>query len=245
MLNEHHHQLNRWPARWDMLQGLTALFMVLFMWAHMLLVSSILLGMDAMNFVARMFEGVPLFGKPYPLLISGVALLVFTIIFIHAFLALRKFPASYREYHALNQHLSRFRHPDTLLWYVQVLTGFVLFFLIPVHLYQMLMHPADIGPYASSDRVWSGRMWPLYLILLLAVEFHAAIGIYRLVIKWGLFLGNNPKRARARLKMVKWLMSAFLIILGLMTLAAYAKIGYDHAPHAGERYVPGSTETLP
>ncbi|MFT5083853.1 MAG: fumarate reductase subunit C [Lentisphaeria bacterium] len=55
-------KLNRWPAWLDMTQGLSGLALMLFTWAHMLFVSSILLGKDAMYWVARMFEGEPLFG---------------------------------------------------------------------------------------------------------------------------------------------------------------------------------------
>jgi fumarate reductase subunit C len=45
------------------------------------------------------------------------------------------------------------RHEDTTLWWLQSVTGFALFFFASVHLYQMLMHPGDIGPYESADRV--------------------------------------------------------------------------------------------
>jgi fumarate reductase subunit C len=55
--------INRWPAWFDMVQGITGLILVLFMWAHMFFVSSILISHDAMYWVARMFEGEPLFGN--------------------------------------------------------------------------------------------------------------------------------------------------------------------------------------
>lgn len=232
--------LNRWPARLDMIQGVTGLLLVVFMWAHMGFVSSILLGKDAMYFVARMFEGEPIFGKPYPLLVSMVAAVVFILFAVHALLALRKFPASYRQYQVLHKHLGWFRHPDTALWLLQVITGFALFFLASVHLYQMAFHPADIGPYASADRVWTGRMWPLYLVMLFAVELHGGIGFYRLLVKWGVFLGDNPKRNRRRLQKIKWGITAFFLVLGLVTLGAYMKIGIEHADRAGERYVPAA-----
>jgi fumarate reductase subunit C len=230
--------LNRWPARLEIVQGFTGLLLVLFMWAHMGFVSSIILGKDAMYFVARMFEGEPIFGKPYPLLVSLVAAVVFILFVTHALLALRKFPASYRQYRALHLHLAWFRHPDTVLWVLQVVTGFALFFLASVHLYQMAFHPSDIGPYASADRVWTGRMWPLYLVMLFAVELHGGIGFYRLLVKWGVFMGDNPKRNRRRLQSIKWGITGFFLVLGLITLAAYMKIGYEHADRAGERYVP-------
>ncbi|TVZ40660.1 succinate dehydrogenase subunit C [Alteromonadaceae bacterium 2753L.S.0a.02] len=236
---------SRWPAYMDMVQGATGLFLVLFMWAHMFMVSSILLGKDAMFWVARMFEAEPIFGKPYPMLVSGFAVFILALIMIHAFLALRRFPASAGQYHTIHRHIGNLKHSDTTLWYVQVVTGFALFFMASVHLYQLISHPANIGPYASSDRVWSGMMWPLYLILLFVVELHAGIGIYRLVIKWGLFLGDNPKRNRHRLHVLKWLLTVFFLVLGLATLAAYMKIGYQHADQAGERYVPSWHESAP
>ncbi len=235
--------INRWPARLDMLQGASGFILVLFMWAHMLFVSSILLGKDAMYWVARMFEGEPLFGQPYPILVSIVGVTIFTLLAFHAGLAMRKFPANYSEHHNFYRHMRRFKHTDTSLWYVQLVTGFALFFLASVHLYQLIVHPADIGPYASSDRVWSGRMWPLYLVLLFAVEIHGGIGIYRLVIKWGLFLGTNAVKARRRLQIIKWIITSFFLVLGIVTLAAYMKIGAEHAANVGERYVPSFYQT--
>src|SRR5690606_4990244 len=89
--------ISRWPARLDVIQGVTGLLLVLFMWAHMGFVSSILLGKDAMYFVARMFEGEPIFGKPYPFLVSIVAAVVFILFAVHALLALRKFPSSFSQ----------------------------------------------------------------------------------------------------------------------------------------------------
>lgn len=228
----------RWPARLDMIQGGTGLLLVLFMWSHMFLVSSILLGKDAMYFVSRLFEGEPIFGKPYPVLISLFALFILTMIIVHTILALRKIPSTYTEYRVLNQHLVRTRHGDSLLWYVQVVTGIALMLLVCVHLYQLILHPADIGPYASADRVWSGRMWPLYLILLFVVEIHGGIGLYRLIIKWGWFVGDNVKKFRKRLQIIKWVITVFFLLLGLLTLGAYMKIGADHAGHVGERYQP-------
>ena len=70
----------------------------------------------------------------------------------HAFLAMRKFPANYRQYRDFVGHRKLLRHTDTTLWWVQVLTGFLLFFLATPHLYQMLLHPEAIGPHASAAR---------------------------------------------------------------------------------------------
>jgi len=236
--------INKWPAWFDMVQGITGLILVLFMWTHMFMVSSILLGKDAMYFVTKMFEGEPIFGKPYPILVSLFAAFIFILVVVHAFLAMRKFPSSYKEYQLLNKHTQGLKHPDTWLWYIQVVTGFILFFLASVHLFQLMLSPSDIGPYASSDRIWTGNMWAFYLVLLFAVELHAGIGFYRLVIKWGFFLGKDPKTSRKKLQIVKWALTVFFLALGLLTLSAYMKIGMEHADKAGERYQPSYSTTL-
>jgi fumarate reductase subunit C len=212
------------------------------MWLHMAFVSSILLGNDAFWVVARFFEGYFILGRAYPGLVSLFVAGVLALIVLHAALALRKFPADWRQYQAFWRHSRTFHHGDTRLWLAQVATGFALFFLAPVHLYQMLAHPDLIGPFASADRVWSGRLWPLYLLLLFAVEVHGGVGLYRLAVKWGWFEGHDSARTRRRLKRAKWAMTAFLIALGLLTLAAYIRIGIDHAPNVGERYTPAWAE---
>jgi fumarate reductase subunit C len=83
-------------------------------------------------------------------------------------------------------------------------------------------------------------MWPLYILLLLAVEFHGTIGLYRLAVKWGWFDGDDPKATRKKLKTYKKALTWFFLILGFATLAAYMKIGYENAQagKVGERYTP-------
>jgi fumarate reductase subunit C len=228
----------RWPARLDLLQSGTGLALGLFMWVHMFFVSSILLGKDAMWTVARFFEGYYFFGRPLYWLVSMLVATVFALFIAHAALALRKFPASYRQYRTYREHMQGLKHEDTTLWYWQVVTGFALFFMASVHLYIMLTRPDRIGPFESADRVWSDLMWPLYLVMLFAVEFHGGIGLYRLALKWGWFAGPDPLATRRKLRLFKWALTAFFLVLGIATLLAYIKIGIEHAPNYGEHYVP-------
>ena len=233
-----HRRKSRWPARLDMLQSASGLFLALFLMAHMFFVSTILISHDAFYTVARFFEGAYFLGKPYPLLVSGVVSIILVIFIGHAWLAMRKFPAGYRQYRAFIQHKNSLRHSDTSLWWLQIWTGFALFFMASIHLHDMLTQPALIGPYESADRVWTGNMWPLYLMLLFAAELHASVGLYRLAIKWGWFSSDHPVRSRRRLLWAKHGISAFFITLGLVTLSAYVELGRNHAENAGERYVP-------
>ena len=227
-----------WPARLDLLQSGTGLALALFMWVHMLFVSSILLGNDVMWVVARFFEGYFVLGRRVPGLVALVVAGVIVLFAAHAALALRKFPASHAAYRSFRTHMAAMRHEDTTLWYWQVVTGFALFFMASLHLGTMLTRPGRIGPFESADRVWSDLMWPVYLLLLFTVELHAGVGLYRLTLKWGWFAGPDPDATRRRLRALKWSLTTFFIVLGLATLAAYIRIGIGHAGHYGEPYVP-------
>jgi succinate dehydrogenase subunit C len=230
---------SRVPARLDLAQSLTGLALGLFMWAHLLLVSSILLGEEAMARITMMMEASflnPSGDGGYPILVTFVAMFIFLIFVAHAGLAMRKFPASWKQHRILRSHIKMMKHGDTTMWYTQVITGFVMFFLGSVHLYVIMTQPDKIGPYASADRFVTGWMWPLYFVLLFAVELHGGIGMYRLAIKWGWFTGKDPRKSRRRLKIVKWSLTGFFLALGLASFAAYVKIGIEHSDRAGERH---------
>jgi len=236
---------SRWPARLDLIQSGTGLVLALFMWGHMFFVSSILISKDAMWTITKFFEGYFFFGQSFPVLVSFVVAAVIALIVVHAFLAVRKFPINYRQFMLFRGHMKMMRHEDTTLWFWQVFTGFALFFIAAPHVWIMLTHPGSIGPYGSSDRVWSASYWPLYILLLLAVELHGGIGLYRLMVKWQWFAGPDPNATRKRLKAAKWALTVFFLVLGFATLAAYIKIGIEHAPKAGERYTPAAHQSAP
>jgi fumarate reductase subunit C len=240
-----HARKSHWPARLDLAQSASGLVLALFMWVHMAFVSSILLGRDAMWTVTKFFEGYFFFGRSYVWIVSIAVASVIALLVVHALLAVRKFPINYRQFRAFRGHMRMMRHEDTTLWFWQVLTGFALFFLASVHLYIMLTRPDRIGPFESADRVWSEHLWPLYIVLLLAVEVHGGIGLYRLAVKWGWFGSADANAMRHRLKLAKWALTGFFLVLGFATLAAYIKIGIEHQDRYGEHYVPVQLQSPP
>ncbi len=233
---------SRTPAKLDYIQSATGLILGLFMWGHMLLVSSILISKDFMYTITKLLEGSFIFEGGNPLLVTIAAIVIFVIFIVHAAMGLRKLPANYKQYQVMKAHANYMNHEDTKLWFIQAFTGFAMFFLGSIHLYIIMTNSDAIGPYASADRVWSNWMWPLYILLLLAVEFHGTIGLYRLCIKWGWFDGDDPKANRIKLKKIKKGLTWFFLILGFTTLVAYMKIGMDHANagKVGERYQPSA-----
>ncbi len=236
---------SRMPAKLDFIQSASGLFLALFMWAHMFFVASILLGKDVMYNISKFFEGSAFFDEPKPILVSFVVLVVFIIFIVHAGLAMRKLPINFRQWQVYKTHMGMMKHSDTSLWYFQAATGFVMFFLGSAHLFMMMTKADAIGPFGSADRMWTDFMWPFYLMLLIAVEVHGTVGLYRLCVKWGWFEGKNAKETRVKLKKVKWAITVFFMTLGLLTLFAYVKIGYEHRNNAGEKYHPSAQLILP
>ena len=47
------------------------------------------------------------------------------------------------------------------------------------------------------------------------------------------------------LQRFKWALTVFLVTLGLLTLAAYIKIGIEHADRVGERFEPLAAVSMP
>jgi len=231
-------QASAWPARLDLLQSVSGLLLVLFLGVHAFLVSSILVSKEAMYAVTRAFEGYYVFGVAYPWLVSLAVIGVLLLFLLHGALAMRKFPSGYRQFKTLRAHSQRLQHADTRLWIVQVYTGFALFFLGSAHLAVMLVHPDQIGPYASADRVWSGS-WAIDLPLLIAVQVHAGVGLYRLAVKWNWFqTPSGDGVSRATLRRVIFAATGAFLLLGLLSIGSYMKIGYEHRAMTGERYAP-------
>ncbi len=224
------------PAKLDFYQSVSGLVLAIFIKFHILFVSSILISKEFMHKVDKILSGSLFIDGGDPSFVVGIALVVFIIIIFHALLAIRKFPNSYRQFRNFNSHTHMYIHSDTKLWGVQIVTGFLLFFLASMHLYQMMCEPANIGPFLSSDRIWSEYVWVLYIFLLIAVELHATIGLYRLTVKWGWFSNSTYKITREKLKRIRNYIIIFYITLGLLSLGAYMKIGYNHQDSYGQKY---------
>jgi fumarate reductase subunit C len=238
IIEENKPRSSRLPARLDLAQSGTGLILGLFMWVHMLLVGSIILGKDAFDFVAKTMELAFLSdtGHGYPIAVFFAVSGVFTLFIVHALLGMRKFPISWRQHRIMRDQMQMMKHTDTNLWYIQAVTGFIMFFAGSVHLYTMLVNPGSIDPFLSAHRVVSGNYWLLYLVLLICVELHAGIGLYRLCMKWGWFTGTDARTSRKKLKKLKNRLTIFFLTIGFLALAMFIIIGIRYRSNAGEPY---------
>jgi len=187
---------------YELLSGGTGLLLAIFMWGHVILVGSILTGERGFDWMATMLEDY--------FIAQPTVFAIITLFVVHAVFAARKIPAKLRERRRileLSRGLSRsgreqvatrteyspFRpHVESLLWIWQVRTGMIMLVLGSFHLVLMaldILTPlygdiAGIESQTSMARVSAG-LWLPYGILLICVEFHASVGLYRLAIKWG------------------------------------------------------------
>lgn len=217
---------SKMPARLDFIQSATGLFLGLFMWLHMFFVSTILVSEEFFNSVVHFLELRFVYDNPIMSYITSfLAACVLIIFIIHAGLAMRKFPINFRQFQILRTHTKMIKHEDTTLWWVQAFTGFVMFFLGSAHLIIIITNADKISGAMSADRVINHFMWAFYIVLLICVELHGSIGLYRLCVKWGWFEGKDAKASRKKLKTAKWVISVFFLALGALSLAAFIKIG--------------------
>lgn len=216
-LTRNKHNLSGWL---DISQSLTGVILTLFLWTHLVLVSSILLGGDAMTMVAKTMElsFLSADGHGYPWIVSTIAVVVAVLALIHVLVAAHKMPLNLAQQRALREQMSVIHHDDTKLWVWQAVTGGGIFLLLPVHLWLIGSAPETIGPTGSAERIWNDGVWMVYIPLLLCVELHAAIGIYRVAIKWG---AEKALNNRSRIKKIKTVVSIVFVVIGIASLLAF------------------------
>ncbi|RXJ77359.1 fumarate reductase cytochrome b subunit [Arcobacter sp. F2176] len=235
---------SRIPAKLDKALTASGVILAIFMMAHMFFVSTILFGENVMYTVTKMFELDFIFDGGLPFIVS-IFVGIITVIFVgHALLGIRKFPTSYKAYIKIREHSKMMKHSDTSMWMFQWISGLIMMFIATIHLYIMFTQPENIGPYSSAYRVVNQHMWLLYMVLLICVELHGSIGLYRAAMKWGWFDGKNPKETRKKMMKAKKIVSIFFLTLGVVTLFAYIKIGMDRIDHAPMKYNPNDSIQL-
>ena len=209
------------PAKWDKWQSITGLVLAVFILLHMCFTSSILFGVDAFNAVVAFSEGSFIFGgHGIPLITTLVVIIVSAFFVLHAFLAMRKFPANFQQLMIFKTHKSLMKHCDTTLWWIQFITGFMLFFMGGAHLVTILFNSTDINALTSAARFVEGNLSEFYLILLVVMVLHASIGLYRVVIKWIPLEASTTAESNIKRKNVKISVFAIFIILGVIAFIA-------------------------
>lgn len=207
---------------YEVVSGGSGLILALFMWGHMMFVGSILIGTYGFDWLALQLE-VYFIAQP-------TVVVIFALFLVHAALAVRKIPAQLedrRKMIELGRDLKSQAHEESLLWIWQVRTGMIVLVLGSFHLVLLgidVLTPlfgerVGIESVTSLARVQAG-LWLPYAVLLICVEFHASIGLYRLAVKWGIF----SRLGRSTLRKIEKVLLWFFLGLGVVILLVLAGV---------------------
>jgi fumarate reductase subunit C len=191
----------------ELVQTVSGLLLVGFLWTHMIFIASILLGVEAFNALAHFME-------QYRLLDVAVVFVILTIS-AHVGAVFRRIPGRWQEQKIVWKHAKTIKHQDTWSWLFQAVTGSAMLLLIIIHVFVVVY--AGIDAKLSADRVHSWMLW-FYIVLLLLAEYHASVGLYRTLIKWGFV-------KRHSLKKVLTVVTVCTIGLGLVSLWVFYSLG--------------------
>lgn len=190
----------------DWAQMLSGVGLILFMWAHMLLVGSVLISPGIMNGIAEFFEssGMAQVGGP----------LIFLLFLGHFVLAARKIPFRLEGQKTILEQAKLLHHQDTWLWVVQATTAMVILLMGAIHMWAVLSD-LPIVALKCAETLQKNSGWLLfYLVLAPLVHVHLGIGLYRIAVKWG-FVGRAGRKGLKRFVNLLILVSVGISVLTL------------------------------
>ena len=191
----------------EMIQTISGLLLVIFLWTHMIFVGSILMG-------AGVFDTLADFMEKYYLLDVTVVFLVL-VITAHVGTVIRRIPGRWQEQKVIYKLAKTMKHGDTMSWLFQAITGSAMLVMIAIHMFVVVY--AGITTDLSAARVDSWMLW-FYIVFLVFAEYHASVGLYRALAKWGFI-------RRAPMKKVLTVVTIITIGLGLASLIVFMRLG--------------------
>lgn len=187
----------------------TGLLLVGFLWTHMVFVGTILLGVDFFNGLAWFLD--------VSYLAYLAAPVVPALIVAHMFFAARKVPIRLREQRVAWSLARGMRSYEIWTWIFQIITGVALLALASVHIWIVVAN-YPIQADKSADRIIQSPFLIFYIWLLILGEFHAGVGLYRQIVKWGWF---NRHYVYAVIKVI----GVVMVGLGAAALVIFGRLG--------------------
>lgn len=200
-------QSNRADFLVELVQTVSGLLLVCFLWTHMLFVASILLGVDAFNTLAAFME-------QFKLLHVAVVFIILAGL-SHVGAVLRRIPGRWQEQKIVWKHAKIIKHNDTWSWLFQAVTGSAMLFLVVIHVFIVVYSGIDAK--LSAERVSSWMLW-FYIVFLLLAEYHASVGIYRTFAKWGYVKRQSVKKVLS-------VVTVCTIALGIVSIWVFNSLG--------------------
>lgn len=205
----------------DIAESISGILLVGFLWMHMLFVGTIIISPE-------LFDKLSVGLDRYYLAQIGIPATVLLII-THILLAVRRIPLRLHDARVAWRVTHMIKHFDTWVWLGQIITALIIGIMASIHIW-FIMADWPIRALNSANRVaasgpadpsFGGFNFPFmivfYVLLLVAGEFHAGFGLYRIFVKWGWF---NRHHVSYVLKTI----TVIIVAIGLFALYAFKKL---------------------
>jgi len=190
----------------EMISGILLLFFIFF---HLFLVFTVVFGKNGELFdkVAKFLEDYYLFH----IALVAIALLILA----HVILVVSRIPVRLQDQWTVLQRGTRMSHFDTLLWFFQVGSGFLIFAFAFAHLWHIFTN-MPIEAVKSAEGAQKGYLW-FYVPFLLLLAIHISAGFYRICVKWNWI----PRKVAVPLS---WLIFVSYIIIAIYNMSVFLRI---------------------
>ena len=188
----------------EMVQMVSGLLLVLFLWTHMVFVASIIVGVGSFSALASFMDR-------YELVPVTAVVLVF-IFAAHIGAIMRHLPARWAEQKVAWRHAKLIRHKDTWSWLFQIVTGMGILLFAFIHIVAVTYGGISVS--LSKGRIDNPGFLIFYAVLLLISEYHASVGLYRIFVKWGYLNRHRTDRVLGAI-------SILMILVGFVTLGVF------------------------
>ena len=193
----------------DVGEMISGILLIIFIFFHLFLVFTVVFGVNGEVFdkVAKFLEDYYLF----QIALAAIALLILA----HAILVVSRIPVRLQDQWTVFQTGSRMGHLDTLLWFLQVGSGFLIFAFAFAHLWHIFTN-MPIEAAKSAEGAQKGYLW-FYVPFLLLLAIHVSAGFYRICVKWNWI----PRKAAIP---ISWLIFAGYIIVAIYNMTVFMRI---------------------
>jgi fumarate reductase subunit C len=137
------------------------------------------------------------------------------LILAHVILVVSRIPVRLQDQWTVLQRGTRMSHFDTLLWFFQVGSGFLIFAFAFAHLWHIFTN-MPIEAVKSAEGAQKGYLW-FYVPFLLLLAIHISAGFYRICVKWNWI----PRKVAVPLS---WLIFVSYIIIAIYNMSVFLRI---------------------
>lgn len=195
----------------EMISGILLLFFIFF---HLFFVFTVVFGKQGEYFdkLSVWFETPLIWGISFAHIgLLGVAALILT----HAVLVISRVPLRIQDQWEVVKRGALMKHFDTLLWFLQAASGFLIFAFAFAHLWHIFTD-LPIEAVKSAEGAQAGYLW-FYVPFLLLLSVHIGGGFYRIAVKWNWI-------SRQVAVPIAWFLFLFYIIIAVINMSVFLGI---------------------